>query len=82
MMELPDTGRIQCLLCGKDYIDKQKARRHIEYIHKAAEDPSFRSKCEFCGKIFKHVIPKREHIYRKHKEELADSKRLQQELQE
>ena len=66
MLVLPDKNRVQCLLCGKDYVNKLKARKHIETIHKAAEDPSFQSKCQFCGKVFKHVIFKRNHVYKVH----------------
>ena len=68
MLVLPDKGRVQCLLCGKDYINKHKARKHIETIHKAAEDPSFQSKCQYCDKVFKHIIFKRNHVYKAHPE--------------
>ena len=52
MLVLPNKGRVQCLLCGKDYVNKLKARKHIETMHKAPNDPSFQSKCQFCGKVF------------------------------
>ena len=67
MMELPDSGRVQCLLCGKDYVSKRKAKVHIMTIHKAPNDPSYQSKCEVCGKVFKHVINMRDHLSRVHK---------------
>ena len=68
MLVLPDKGRVQCLLCGKDYVNKLKARKHIETMHKAPNDPSFQSKCQFCGKVFVHVIFKRNHVYKCHPE--------------
>ena len=65
-MELPDTGRVQCLLCGKDYSSKRKAKVHILTLHRAPNDKSLQSKCDLCGKIYKHEINMRDHLYKVH----------------
>ena len=66
MHVLPGSKRVQCLLCGKDYASKQKAKVHIATIHRAAEDASLRAECDICGKVFKHVVNMRDHLYKTH----------------
>ena len=66
-MELVDSGRFQCLLCGKDFVKKSKAKSHIVVIHRAPNDESMRSTCEICGKTYRHELYMKDHMYRIHK---------------
>jgi len=48
----------RCLVCGKDFLDKSNARRHIRTMH--YEAPMF--ECEICGKVLKNKNSYQNHI--------------------
>ena len=44
-------GRASCTICGKGFIQKSDAKRHIVAKHSGIEQ---QVECEFCGKTFKN----------------------------
>ena len=65
ILTLP-TGRVQCLLCGKDFVNASKAMRHIRTIHEASQSSRWEVNCEICSKTFKHEIYMKDHMRKTH----------------
>ena len=58
-------GKIRCQICGKQFSNRQNARRHVREIHEGGKIV-----CHICQMVFNRREHLNRHISRKHQSEI------------